>query len=585
MPSPSQPVYVIQIISGSTTKATFSSGGTNKIISLSLKPGLTNTIGDFELTVPDISGSLENPGAFKNILPFEDVKFALGYTNTGSTNFAGKIEIIQSGLNKDKGYYRTFIGSDYGECLTRVLVNRAFNNLSGDTIIQGLRNQCTGSTVGNLSTSNDFMAGDSTTYSGFVMSNEEVSRGMKQYADKASMDFYVDVNKVFHLIARQSQTGSETLTVGQNIIDYTKTTDLNTVKNDIYVFGIHDSSNISGSDDPTNHDEWTELTTSGWTGSFTANGTPQAVTVDTGSGVTGSYSIYVITGEVAQSTACILDLRKNFSSAKFFKDGDKIHFFYGSNMSTLTMSGGPSYEVRLETTTSDYFSTSLESTEQGWTTGATEKLISLGPTNEGTSTLGTYETNTGSYKWTRTGTPDWYNINSIRLILSGYISPGPMDNIKLYIDGLYFETPFKAHASGSSSIIKYGLRRYTDSSESYNSSQYCSNVASTLTGSLLEPTTQIEVTTTGSVGFVMGSVYQLVLPADSINGYYQLIDLEHIVDSDGFKSKCVFTDKKELRTLVPTINYSVQQSEQYTTYWDVLKKHFAGVRGVSWLTP
>ena len=139
-----EPVYYVSITgSNGVEKHNFSSAGANdkRVNSISIKPGLTSTIGTFEVEFQDSTGSLQDTGVFKDITVFDDIKIYMGYDNTGSTpDMAGKIETIQSSLDS-KGYVRIINGRDYGECLARILVNRALINQSGDTVIQTLRNK------------------------------------------------------------------------------------------------------------------------------------------------------------------------------------------------------------------------------------------------------------------------------------------------------------------------------------------------------------------------------------------------------------------------------------------------------------
>ncbi len=562
-----QPVYVVFLKSGSTVRHTFSSGGGYKILSYSVKPGLTNTIGSFELKLPDISGSLTTAGAYNNVLPFEDVEFWLGWTNTGSKTFAGKIETIKSSLSINEGYTRTFLGSDYGECLRRVLVNSGYVNNSGDTIIQNLRNHCTVSTTGNLSTSNTNMVGDSTFYN-FVFNNESVSQGMKTYGDKAYKDFYVDTSKLYNLSNRDGTVGSEIFTVGTNILEYSVTEDLDSVKNDIYVFGMRNSVNISGSDIPVNHDDWTENNLTNWSAWIISQGVPPTLdntcTVSyVGERKSGSYSVLGDTGSVGTPLSYgefYFTLTKTLTNFIPLTDGDFVHFY--SVPQSLNPNIHPQLLVQLNTVAGiDYFETKLEASNTITPTWSTysEYSLNIGPSYEGNSTTGSMNTYTGSYLWTRVGNPDWFKINSITFVLNYFESVGPT-RIGIGIDELYFGTKYYSHKSGSNSINNYGLRRYIHSSNDYNSNEYCASVASVLTGSLSEPVTQTELTTTGSYGLVLGNKYLVTVPAENIADNLQLIDLEHTLDTGGALTKCIFTNKKELRTIIPiAAPYEIQQ--------------------------
>ena len=567
---PDLPVYVINILSGSTSKALFSSGGTNKVNYLSIKPGLTNTIGSFEFEIPDVSGSLGTAGAFKHIHPFYNVDLALGYTNTGSLNFSGKIETIVSGLSVKTGYTRTFLGSDKGECLTRVLSNRAYVNNSGDTIVQGLRNHCTGSTTGNISTSDTQLSGDSSDYN-IVLNNENILTGLKKYSSRANKDIYVDTGSLLRSFTKESLTGSQVFDSG--FLEYTVSEDLNPVKNDVYIFGMRNPANISGSDIPTNHDDWTEITTDDWAGSVYyyqgAKIVDYVLSLDTGTKATGSASFEANSGTETVSHLSVIEsiITKTVSPVVMLTSGDYIHFY----LNTIMAFTGPLYadttqQIRLGKSTTDYFKCDLEHTSDQ---AFQEFTIDIGPDSEGVSTPGSINTSTGSYKWERIGDPDWFNIN--RIVFYSTCSTINTSMIAdVFVDGLYFGTKYQSHKSGSNSIQKYGLRKHIESSSEYNSNEYCEVVANMITGSLLEPVTTIDITVTGSLGLSMGSKYSVVIPANDINSYYQLIDLEHIIDTS-FRSVCRFTDNSELRAIAPIINYPVVEAEEKWTMWDYLK--------------
>ena len=586
------PVFVMFITgSDGTVKHTFASSVYDKLIYLSIKPGLTNTIGSFELKIPDINETLGTAGAFSDVDAFDDLLVYLGYTNTGSLTFAGKIETIKSGLSLEEGYTRTFLGSDYGECLSRVLVNRGFKNLSGDTIIQWLRNQCTGSTTGGLSTSNSQMVGD-TDYYTLTANQNQVFDNMKKLSDSSLKDFFVGTDKVFHYFNRQSSTGSETFSVGTNILEYTITKDLNSVRNDIYVFGIRNPSNTSGSDVPVNHDDWTENVLSGWAGWIISSGVPEVYNNECDVSAvaerqSGSYSVLCDTGSLTtplSSGSFYLTLTKTLPDKVYLTDEDFVHFF--TVPQSLNEDISPQLSVELHTNLgTDYFSCKLDSLntitptwESYW-----DYTISVGPNYEGTSTTGSKNTSTGSYLWERVGEPDWLNINYVKFVLDCYEATAPT-RIGIGLDNFYFGTKYYSHKSGSSSISTYGLRKLVEIGE-YNSNDYCSNVASTLTGSLFYPITQVELSTTGSYNLSLGSTYFLTIPADGINDYYELIDLEHTLDSQGAISRCLFTDKKELRAIIPTIKYETQYVQINKEIEHNFYSHFGGTYPLNKVIP
>jgi len=590
-----RPVYIVQLISGSTVKHTFSSGGENKIRSLSVKPGMTTTIGSFELTVPDITGSLTVPGAFKDIKPFDDIKIWYGYEGQVSTHdnpdFAGKIETIVSNLDSNEGYTRTFIGSDYAECFTRVLANRGFINLSGDTIAQYLRNLCTGSTVGNLSSSNDYMAGDANTYT-LVLNNEPVMSGIKEYADKASIDTMVTWNKYFRDFYRQENTGSETFVLGTNILDYSITRELKDIKNDIYVFGMRDDSEINGSDEPMNHDLYTETDIGlNWSAAvYSGSGTHGLVPTQSNLADTvasGSYNTLVSCNIGDEDCTVWAEVA---IEPRMLTDGDFVHFYcYPDNVLDISLSSvKTSGSVILYTNADNFFVCQLEGANRKQSgipfqaSSATEYTINVGPNYEGVSETGSYGTQTGSYKWERIGNPDWFNITSVGFTQGIKPATAGLDNANMFIDGFYIGTKYQAHVSDSESIDKYGLRKHIVTSKDYISTYHCTLVANSILDAYKEPVVEVSLTTTGSQNLNLGYMYPMLFPTDNINEYMQLIDLEHTLDDSGFLSKCVFTNKKELRSVTPFRKYKQGFITPFEdSLWLVLRD--AGIALKRWL--
>jgi len=570
------------------TRHIFSSGGLHKISSASIKPGMTSTIGSFELKVPDISGSLATPGYFKDVLPFEDVEIWAGYgSDTGSKPIiAGKIETITSALSLGEGYTRTFLGSDYAECLRRVLINQSFPNSTGNTIIQTLRNYCTGSTTGNLSSSNAQIANDTSVYGNFIYENQNVLSALKEYADKSNKDTKIDSDKIMHSFERQSITGTEQFILGSNLLDFSVTKDLDSVKNDVYVFGIRDSRNISGSDIPVNHDDWTENVLTGWEGWITDSSAPpdfdnvcDVTYTNTDAPATGSYDIYVRSGSVSPgfTNGFYIYLTKTLPNSVMLTNGDFIHFYLAPLVEAPSPDTDPKNlpSVYLHTNAyTDYYTCMLDWRKDSWdplTPKYFEYTINTGVDNEGTTTTGSVDVQEGFYKWQKVGNPDWSNINYISF--DTYGPPLPLSNYytnaMIYVDGVYLGTKYQAHGSGSSSIQKYGLRKSYVQSDIYNSTDYCINVMSTITGSSLEPLTQVSLTTSGSRNLALGSRYLTQISTDNISDYLELIDLEHTIDGSGFNSKCVLTDRKEIRTIIPTLQNPFMTTDNLTV-WQII---------------
>ncbi len=569
------PVYKVEIWSGSTKRFSFGYGAANNISDLRVKPGLTNAIGSFEVNVPD-SENVGTGGKYKTVLPYEDVKIWLGYGSEleyGIPFFKGKIDTIRSKLSTQEGWTRSFIGRDYGEALFRILKRRAYTGSAYDAV-QNLRDNA------SLNATVTYIASSANVYP-MVLENDDCFKGLKDISDFDNKDFYVDTEKDLHWFERQSITGNQSFVIGTNILDCAVDRDITSIFNDIYVFGMRDPSNISGSDIPTNHDDWTESTASGWNGwvkSGSGESTNVTISVVNTYVASGSKSLELSFGINGTETNAEFWVSRPITGsdlrAKMLNGGDTFHLY---NRIRYLLQGCVPY-IRLETDNSNYFECKLE---REWNKGTSnsyfpEKTIDVGPSYEGVSSTGSEDTWTGSYQWTRVGSPDWYNLNSIKFYAKNVgwtqVSPG---TFYYYIDGLYFGTRFQARTTDLASSGSYGYRPHVEISEKFNSNQYCLSEATTLLAKLKDPIVQIQLTTTGSVNLQVGTRYLVTIPAESINTYYELIDLEHLFRyPGGFVSTCTFTNNKEIRTPIPLINYPVAKAIETKTLWEIILDMF-----------
>ncbi len=552
------PDYKVEFLSGSTSLHTFGSGSTNKISSFRVKPGLTAAIGSFEVVIPD-TGSDANGfatgKAFANIETYDTAKF--WYTDSGSLptdpQFEGRIDSKK--VDFDGGYIRTFIGRDLGEGLFRWLKRRAFTGSTTSTVYI-LRDNA------GLSGSNSYIDASGNLYP-IIMENQNCFEALKEISDFDNKDFYVDINGRLHWFERQSTVGAETFIEGTNILSYRLIKDMTEVYNIYAVFGAQNPDVYTGSYrptrwGPTNIDDWTEAGDAGnWTGYIESGSGAGSLAVgySTGDKATGSASISTEWTSAAGADTYTVYLRRSFDPELHFNSGDFMAFFHKTD--TVMTEQCTSTQLRLKTGTNHYYYTNIEPTfaYENW---QSHPKIELGPRNEGVTVLTQLDQNTGSYKWIRSGSPDWYNISSIELV-GRHVYTGTAGLNYLMIDGLYFATRFQFLTGSTTSQTAYGIRLKPITDDKYTSDEYCKNVAQTLLAENSTPTTQIEVVTLGKPDLVMGNKYQLTIQSENINGNYELIDLEQQWENNYFKSKCLFTNKKQIRTPIALINYPVQR--------------------------
>ena len=554
-----QPAYKVEFWSGSTLLHGFGSDYTNQISSFRVKPGLTAAIGSFEIVIPDTGSSatgVSTGRAFKNIEVYDTVKIWYGYTGSGTTltaspKFAGKIDTKNVDFS-DNGCIRTFVGRDYGEALFRILERRGFTGSAYTTIVTLKDDAGLYYSNANIDATNEIYP--------ITLINDNCFKGLKEVVDLDNRDFYTDAYLYLHAFERQSLTDTESSFVeNTNILSYRLFKDLTEVYNQYYVFGMRDPSNITGSDIPVNHDDWTEQDLSNWTALIYSGSNSGSLTVaySTGYKATGSASITVEWRDTGSSVpgTFLVHLRRTFNPIYLLPD-DILHLYYHTDLGT-TAGANDYYKFRLGCGSWDnYFETTFEGTAQS--TSWQEKTVQLSPLYEGISFTGSTGTNTGSYKWLRIGSPDWFNVDRIELIGSyfGMLQGGAFAYTR--IDGLYFGTRFQAYTSSAISTGSYGARPKVVMDERYNSTPYCVNVGNTLLAENSTPTTQIEVNTIGQPKLIMGKKYLLNILSENINNYYELIDLEQRWENDSFLSKGLLTNKKQMRIPIPLINYPVQ---------------------------
>ena len=579
---PAHPVYAVRL-SGSSNwlgePYNFGTTGvTNKVSSIRVKPGLTSAVGSFEVDFQD-TGSTGN--AFTGISLFDHVWVWLDYDATGSTPaMQGRIDTLETDFSESRGYIRKLIGRDYGESLLRILERRAFSGSASGSIV--LMND-----DASLNTNHKYIDNNTTVYN-IVMDNDNVHKGMSEISDFVNKDFYVDEQKQLHWFTKQP-AGTHAFVVGENILSYRVFNDISDCSNKVYVFGNSNADPVSGSyfplsaqGAPNSFDVWTQQDTTGWS-AFVNSGSEIAAGCASSNTHTKIGTYYMeATAPVDFSTSAWLGIRFNLPQRLMFNSGDTVNFWRIGEM--LLSSGDDTairpLKLRLKTDASNYFETTLEETNSIALNWINYK-IPLGPANEGVAATGSIDSNTGSYKWSRVGTPDWYNVTSFELASynhTRYIN----DNVYLGVDQLYFATRFQGVASSSASQTSYGLREKIIKDDRYNSRQYCQNVADTFLSINSSSTRQIEILTTGSVDLIMGYTYPLTIPSEGLSAAnYELIDLEHKFDASGFTSKCLFTDKKEISIPIPLINYPLQSTFNMKAFKDELDREANRIIGPS----
>lgn len=575
-----QPCYKIEFWSGSTKLRGFGYSYANKeVVSFRIKPGLTKALGSFEIELVDTgsdSTGMSSGSAFKNIEVFDTVKMWYGYTGSGLTPqvaemFKGRIDTKDISYS-ESACIRNFSGRDMGEPLTRTLERRMYTGSLSSTVGYMQLNS-------GLDDDYTYISSSAGPYT-LVMDNTSDFDGLMEISDYDNKDFYIDTGSRIHWFEKNSYVDTGTsYEEGLNIINYRFVKEIPEIKNDFYIFGIRDPANITGSDWPVSHDEYTESATGwiGWmySGSGPSTGSPITITTDNTYVKTGSTSIYFtkVHGGATDTGSFLMRKIVTGSAYLLLNSGDILHLWHRPRYA-LTGDSGINPKIRIETDDDNYYECKFEEVETNVaaTTGLQEYNLSLGPTSEGISTTGSKESFTGSYKWTIVGNPDWYKIRSFCMVGDWY-AEGALQNISYYIDGLYFGVPFQYHTSGSASINAYGLRTDIVRNNRINSYPYAKNWGDTLLLVHQDPPMQIEAEVIARP-LQVGTKYPILIKSEGINEQFWLMDLEYIWSNNKLICNCLFTNQQYIRIPIPILQYTVQQAIREKTLWGKIKDMF-----------
>lgn len=509
-----KPVYKIETYTGAVLDHTI----TKDAVSVYFKEVVTDGIGHFMLIVP----TKKNGGYFYNdILLADKIKIWMGYDSiSGPPDFIGKVGKISARLSVQSGYLRVISGLSQGEILLRRFkTNKYYNEVGASTIVTEWANDL------NLGTGD--IAADATAVTLEVKTKRyfDLLREISDYwydADtKIKKDFYVDVDNDLVWKSRPLRTSDvETLTVGDNIISYRVTRDVDAVRNDVMVYGALERSQ------PTDRDSWTESLT-GWSASEGTLSLEDNVSYVKA----GTYSIKCTSD--GEETAVEFKLSKNIRSV--LNTLNKLYFWINQTTSPSTEKlklFAPNESNRFEIADLGLGITDWEFREYG-----------LGREYEKDAV-----TNPDGI-WTVVGSPSWWDINAMEFELRW-----PGFPVTCWIDGLYFfPDRWKNGIGHSQSIIDYGARYLEVTDDKLHSNSDCLKRAGSLLDQMANPTVQIDVTTPGNTNILVGDRLSMTIPAEGINAHsYDVISVEHSFSRQGFITKAVMVNSANIRKPVTT---------------------------------
>lgn len=481
----------------------------NDAVSVITHAGLNEDLGFFNIQLPT---ALSGTYRYYDIAQNWTVKAWFGYApidTSGLPNFAGKVYQTTTS-NLPQGYTRLITGKSLGEILQRrIKMRRVYTALDASTIVAV-------DVATELGIYDAAKVAADTTDITMTIDAENYLDMLKRISDywynagtQVKKDYYVDVEKELVWKARPIRTtGVETLTFGQNIIDYNIVRDGTQIKNHIQVYGrkvpfvgVNDTNNkflayqIYGRKYPTDGDSlthgagWVDI--KGVTSSQSATPSPQV-------GVNYTQSDSEDVGNQCEFYRTLADQ----ISCEGYDGYSAIEFWsmrYGAATGTIQLFCDDS---------SNYYEAAL-------TYGAVDNTWKFNRYSLGMANTYNAATNpTG--QWTATGTPDWENISGIYF----YAATGLMDGY-VGLDGLCFNFGrwryMAEDTGGGSSQALYDIHDSVIINDLLNSDAECETHGKTLLYQQKDPVTRLDLVLIGNTNVLLGDQIPITIPPENIS--------------------------------------------------------------------
>jgi hypothetical protein len=281
---------------------------------------------------------------------------------------------------------------------------------------------------------------------------------------------------------------------------YVKGADLHRVRNKTKVYGSRNKAL------PTDKESWTE-SLSGWT--------------------TGSGTLYLDATHKIVGTYCLELLGDNCWMYRTFAAiscGNQYKKSYGALSFWIWEFQGKEIEIRLlAPDASNYFARKITNI-LAWT----RMTWNLGVENEA--------------EWTKTGSPDWNNIQGFRAGVNGTSS------IELWLDGLYFyPTRFMGEANDSASQAVYGVRASEPIvDDSLQSDAECVAKAESIKAVLKDPViTLSDVVVDGDYWMDPGVRARIVVANDGLDAYFRIVQAKHVVKGTHWDARLTLSNEPQ----------------------------------------
>jgi hypothetical protein len=472
-----------------------------------------NDIGTFGFTLP--------VKLFKPKYGYNDIEtgwkakiYFNGYTTPTAADLVttGIIQNITGPMDLGNGYTRIFEGVNQGEVLQRrQKTNKNYIAIQADDIVAEIASDLGLSTDLDVDTSLENQTVRTMTYFDLLkqVSDYWVSAGVQ-----VKKDFYVNPAGALVWKTRPLRTtGVTPLTVVKKE-NCTIIRDKRSVKNNITVYGA------ARQPYPSDKDTFTEATSGTYDGaswSWSA-GVGDTVTTDA---VTKKYGNYSILGNSGSGVGNDGTLYLELPYVLTIRDINTLSFWeicenYPTQTGLIRI---------LAPDLSNYFEYQFTIVDGSWHF----EELSLGPTNEYDATL------SPNGKWTKTGTPNWWNMAQLMF----YFHSTSHADFNYHIDSLFFSpTRYSYTISDATSISAYGQADAEFTDDNLTTNQQCEVRARTLLYQLKDQIIRADVLTRGDINIKIGDRIPFTYPIENISAVdFDVISVEHNYTLDGFKTK------------------------------------------------
>ena len=472
-------------------------------VSVYYREVLTSGVGNFTFRVyshKDFSGTYTYP----NIDVGDTVKIWLDWDAVaGNPNFIGKVTKRSGPILTPTGWVREISGLSQGEILLRRhKKNKFYTGTNASVIVTEWANDL-GLGVGDITA--DARQPDievrTKTYFDLL---RHISDYWLDGANKIKKDFWVDLDGDLVWKVRPIRVaGVESLPSSKWLADAQVIRDVESVKNDIVVYGSADKPK------PTDKDSYTEPASSpppGWS----AN----PGTVDRNN-VAPKVGTWFIKGEIGAGET---DLTFKYDLPRItIRDINRLLFWavQGARVPTLQ-------KVRLHAPDHiNFFETDI-SAIGAWTFND----LSLGPGQV------YHATENPNGIWTENGSPNWWDIEAIEFNMD-YIADGAAF---FGIDGLWFYPErWTGSASDAGSQALYGRRDLEVTDDKLHSDTECERRAETVLFQRKDLPIQIKIAVKGNDNVLVGDRLTMTIPSEAITAQpYDVIMVENALTLDNW---------------------------------------------------